>query len=355
MRLGTARVLAPALISALLSAGCSASVSSYPSTGASASGSLAPVRSWTDFDTELETLAPHAGALVAELDDGRCGTGSDFKPVDGVDATRLFAIGPSSRVFILGELAAQIAAREGSWSEGLIVRDDWKSLPLGKIGQAPAGSSFSLEEYAKQMMVDQDSSATDHLLHRLTRERVEAYLATAGMADPSSDIPFLTRREMLVLNAAENIQLADAYAAGGAAQRRALLNTRVAAAPLPSDLASWRMPHHLDSIGWFATETDLCYAMLKIRDLAGGPGGASIMDMLATRPGVQVQSSTWPYVGFIGGSQPGITQLTWLLRRSDQRWFVISLTLNDPNNALPHSSAPLDLAQAAMKLLAETP
>lgn len=315
--------------------------------------SMAPIRSWADFNADLATLAPDVSALAAEIGDGRCGSGSDFKPVNAVDATRPLAIGPSSRAFVLGGLAQQVNDHAATWSDLLAVRDDWKSSPMSTIGQTTAGSEFSLEKYAREMIAADDNSAADHLLHRLGREVVEAYLTKSGVADPSPDVPFLSSREEIILAATGNETLAGAYAAADAAGRRLMLTTKVANTALPT-IPSSTIPSRLNEIGWFASATDMCYAMLKLRDFAA-EGRGPILDILAARPGLLAEAATWPYVGLIGGTQPGISQSSWLLRRSDQRWFVLTVTLNDPRDALPDAGAALGLAQAALDLLAEAP
>jgi hypothetical protein len=41
------------------------------------------------------------------------------------------------------------------------------------------------------------------------------------------------------------------------------------------------------------------------------------------------RTTTWPYVAFKGGSEPGVLILTWLLTHSDGRSFMLSIVLND--------------------------
>lgn len=44
--------------------------------------------------------------------------------------------------------------------------------------------------------------------------------------------------------------------------------------------------------------------------------------------------SQWSYVGFKGGSEPGVMNLTWLAHRSDDRWFVVEVAVNDDQKAI---------------------
>ena len=38
----------------------------------------------------------------------------------------------------------------------------------------------------------------------------------------------------------------------------------------------------------------------------------------------------WSYVGYKGGSEPGVLNLTWLLRDEAGEWRVLSLSWNNP-------------------------
>ena len=138
--------------------------------------------------------------------------------------------------------------------------------------------------------------------------------------------------------------------------RRALLDGRVAATPIAlADLADWTAPRAIDTLEWFADTNDLCAAMAALRDLGGPADRSAVLEILAVNPGMQVDAARWPYVGFKGGSEPGVLQLTWLLRRADDRWFVLSMTIDDPASAADHTLAAVGLAQGALDLLAVTP
>jgi hypothetical protein len=77
-----------------------------------------------------------------------------------------------------------------------------------------------------------------------------------------------------------------------------------------------------------------------------------VLDALAVNAGMPVDIVRWPYVGFKGGSEPGVLQPTWLLRRSDDRWFVLAITLDDPADATDHALAAVGLAHGALDVLA---
>lgn len=312
--------------------------------------SASPIASWGELDTALRGLVSEPSMLAAEITGGRCA------PIHALDADRSLAIGSTFKLYVLGGLARQVSAGTAAWDEQLAIRDDWKSLPSGTMQDDPAGTQHSLAEFATRMISISDNTAADHLIHRLGRANVEKNLSAMGMVDPSRTTPFLTARDMFVLKATGNADLAKAYLAADAAGRRALLDGRVASTPIAgADLADWAAPRQIDTLEWFASTTDLCAAMATLRDVGSRPGMGPVLDALAVNAGMPVDIVRWPYVGFKGGSEPGVLQLTWLLRRADDRWFVLAITLDDPADATGHSLAAVGLAHGALDLLAAVP
>jgi hypothetical protein len=310
---------------------------------------VATVSTWPDLDAALAGLASQTSVLAAEIADGRCA------PVHALAPARVLAIGSTFKLYVLGELARQVAAGKAAWDETLAVRDEWKSLPSGTMQDEAAGTTHPLSQFATQMISISDNTAADHLLHRLGRENVEANLGKMGLADPARDVPWIGARDLFVLKATRYAALADAYLAADAAGRRKLLDGEVAGSSISiADLADWNSPRHIDTLEWFASTADLCAAMFALRELSAQPGLGSVSDILAVNPGITVDRVSWSYVGFKGGSEPGVLQLTWLLRRADNRWFVLSLTLNDPAKLIDDASA-ASLAGDAVRLLAQTP
>ncbi len=78
-----------------------------------------------------------------------------------------------------------------------------------------------------------------------------------------------------------------------------------------------------------------------------------MLDTLAVNPGMPVDKARWPYVGFKGGSEPGVLQLTWLLRARGRALVRCSRSrVDDPADATDHSLAAVGVAQGALELLA---
>ena len=311
-----------------------------------ATSSATPTATWDQIDSALTGLAPEHSLYAGEIAATGC------QPVHTLDASQPHAIGSAFKLYVLGELGREIGAGTASWTEQYAIRDEWKSLPSGKMQNDAAGTQHTLLDYAQQMISISDNTAADHLIHRLGRENVEANLPAMGMADPARNIPFLYTRDMFVLKATKNAALQQRYLAADAAGRRALLDSEVAASKLSLfDVVDWSSPRAIDTLEWFASTADLCSAMAYLHGLAAKPGLSQIQDILTINPAMNVDGSVWTYVGYKGGSEPGVLQLTWLLRRADNRWFVVSVTLDDPTSAADNTLAALCLGADAMSLL----
>jgi hypothetical protein len=306
--------------------------------------------SWSEIDAALSGLASEHGLLAAELGDGGC------EPIHGLNADQSLAIGSAFKLYVLGELAGQVEAGKASWNEQLAIRDELKSLPSGTMQSEAAGTEHPLSYFARQMISISDNTAADHLIDRLGRDRVEARLAAMGMADPSRNMPFLSTREMFVLKADKSTTLRQQYVAADTAGRRALLEGQVASTSISLiDMLLWTGPREIDTIEWFASNADLCRAMQRLRDVGAKPATSEVLDILAVNPGVIYDQGAWAYVGYKGGSEPGVLNMTFLLRRADGRWFALSMTLDDPASAADHTVRAAELVVDAMRLLSTAP
>ena len=306
-----------------------------------------PTATWAQIDAAVAGLAPEHSLYAGEI------TAFGCQPIHTLNAGQPLASGSTLKLYVLGELARQIQAGKASWDETLAVRDDWKSpFNTGTMQNEKAGTTHTLLEYAQKMISISDNTAADHLIHRLGRQNVEAKMAAMGLAELSRNIPFLTTRDLFVLKATKNATLRAQYLAADADGRRALLDGPVAASPIAStDFADWTTPRDIDTIEFFASTGDLCWAMSALHQMAGKPGLSQIQDVLAINPAMDVDPSIWTYVGYKGGSEPGVLQMTWLLRRADNRWFAVSLTMDDPTTAKDNTLAMLSLGGTAMSLL----
>src|SRR5205085_5176560 len=85
-------------------------------------------------------------------------------------------------------------------------------------------------------------------------------------------------------------------------------------------------PVRIDTVGWFASAADLVRAMDWLRlhadDTAKG--------ILAISAGLPQQTRTAvQYAGYKGGSEPGVANLTWLIRSRSGAWYSVSVGWNN--------------------------
>lgn len=279
-----------------------------------------------EITAELRTLPGAVSFLVARVE------GDSLRPLAAIEPERRLAIGSAFKLYILAELVRQVEAGERRWSDVVRLDSAAASLPSGILHTWPHDAPLTVQTLATLMISQSDNTATDALLRLAGRERVEAVQAAAGHAAPALNVPFLGTRELFTLKGAADSTLAARYAAADAAGRRALLAGEVARTPR-GGLAPFAdgQPSSIDTIEWFASAGDLARAMRWLRDHTAAPATAPARQLLAVNPGVAF-GDDWRYVGFKGGSEPGVLNMTWLLQADDGRWFVLSVGWNDPAN-----------------------
>jgi beta-lactamase class A len=240
------------------------------------------------------------------------------------------AIGSEFKLFLLAELSRQIAAGERKWTD--VVTLDRRSHPSGILQDWPEGSPLTLHTLATLMISISDNTATDALLHTLGREKVEALLPALGIADPSRTRPLLSTREATAIKLSRFPAIAEAWAAADEKGRRALL-PRVERLPDDAlDLTRYATtPRLIETAEWFANAEDMVRTMDWLRRNAG----EEVLKILAINPGLgPAAAEKFAYMGFKGGSEPGVMALTFLLRTKRGGWLALSASWNDPKASL---------------------
>ncbi len=309
-----------------------------------------PLRLVATFDEltiELRNKYPRVSFLAAQLD-----TLGMFTPVAQINADTALAIGSGFKLYILAETIRQIDEGTLRWDDIVTLDSATRSTPSGILQKWPSGAPVTIHTLATLMISQSDNTATDLLLHRVGRANVEAMQRTAGSQHADRNIPFLSTREFFALKSAAGKSLLSLYVTSTPKVRRTLLDTlnRIAYDQLAP--ATPGKPYEVEAIEWFASASDLVRVAAWIHqntaDIAVQQGRA----ILAVNPGVQFPSVKWRYVGFKGGSEPGVLSGTFLLQRTDGMWYVISLTAND--SAQPINTAELfGYVQRAAELLAQ--
>ena len=286
--------------------------------------------------------ATGADAIAADLADLPGVAAAWFGPLDGEpifsygDADRQFALGSAFKLYVLGAVSEAVAEGRLRWDQ--VVPVGQASFPSGITQNWPEGAPATVQTLATLMISISDNTATDTLIRLVGRERVEDFLRRTGHSAPERTLPFLTTREMFLL---KTLDVGPAYAAADSDDRRAML------ADLGGDevtteqvVAALAEPVLVEDIEWFASMEDerkLLRSLIAMND-------PTLFDILAVSPQLsEKQRAGWSYAGFKGGSEPGVLNLTWLLKDEAGRWHMLAASWLDPD-------APVD--NAALGLIA---
>lgn len=226
-------------------------------------------------------------------------------------------LGSAFKLWLLAETSRQVSAGQRRWSD--VVPLGPPSLPSGITQSWPTGTPMTLQTLATLAISISDNTAADTLLHLLGRERVEAAVRATGIADPARDLPFLGTREAFVIKG--DPALTQAWARAGMAERRQLLtNYRFGEATLSASIFADH-PVASETVEWFASPLD----MARTLDWLRLHGDATARAVLAINPGTDAATAArFGYVGFKGGSEPGVVTLNYLVRTRAGRWLAVT-------------------------------
>ena len=313
-----------------------------------------PVRLAADLDEivrELRELPGEVSFLLARVDAAAAGQPPRVTTLAAVEPERTLAIASAFKLYVLAELVRAVENRERQWDDVAHLDAADRSLPSGKLQTWPVGSPLTLHTAATLMISESDNTATDLLLRVLGDERLESMQRRAGHATPERNIPFLATREMFALTSAAGTALAARWAGTGDAQARRAIAAEAAALPYESlhPPAVRGRPGDIGRLEWFASARDLVHVMAWLRDHTQEARTAPGRAVLAINPGIGVPKARWPYVGFKGGSEEGVLNVTFLLRGADDTWYALAATWNDPAGAVDPNDL-LPLVQRAVEL-----
>lgn len=270
---------------------------------------------------EIAALSGQKGFLVAELRD------TGIHPVAAANANRQFAIGSTFKLYILDELAAQVAAGERRWSD--VVPLSHLSFSSAGTANWPAGTPVTLQTLANWMISVSDNGATDTLIHLLGRERIEARMHATGHSDLSRNIPMLTTVEAFALKGNNFEDLRTEFVRGNDAAQRKLIEENQDRLTLANvDGVSFTAgPRFIDSLEWFASPNDIARLMIDLR----ARQSKTLLEAMAINNGVgPVAAADWKYLGYKGGSENGVLSMSLLgQRKSDGKWFVVTASWNN--------------------------
>ena len=282
------------------------------------------INSWSDVQSTLKNL-DQSGTTGATLKT------SDGKLLLSSEGDHVFAIGSTFKLYVLGALESSIARGEHSWNEKLAIHEEWKSLPSGTMQNLPDGQLVSLLDFATNMVSISDNTAADHLLNFLGRPAVEKMGPLMGNQHWSQNMPFMSTAEMFKLKWAVDPKQMSAYINSDVGTKRSILEglANVERNTVGTNGVSLELPTNIDKIEWFGTTDDNCNAMLWLADQKAPELRQVLSKNVPFLSNVGQSDSHWNYVGYKGGSEPGVLSMTFLLESKIGTHACLSMSWNN--------------------------
>jgi beta-lactamase class A len=307
------------------------------------------LQSFDAIDAKTAAIAGNVSELAATIDStGAC------TATHSLAADKSRALGSQFKLWVLATLADQIQSGTHAWTDTLAIQDQYKSLPSGTFQNQPNGTMLPLTAFAENMISISDNTAADHLLFFVGRDNVETMLTTTKHHDPTQNQPFLSTRELFDLKLLVSPADRTTYENDSIADKRtALMTYDTTLDPRTANASGWTTPIEIDKLEWFATPGDLCNVMSALKTYGDKPVNAEVAHALSINPGLPDDAQLFSYIGYKGGSEPGVLTMSWLLQRaSDKTWRFYSIEFNDTTKAINEDAATY-VAGAGRALLAK--
>jgi len=294
---------------------------------------------WAAFDGELGNAKGTASFAAYEIVSVKGPDGamrSRLSPVHAFREDKVLPIASAFKIWVLGALAESVRDGVISLDERVTLYDNIRSLPSGRMRDDPPGARHRVATLAASMIAESDNTATDLLITRMSRERVEAFMRSVT-DDPALNTPLLTTREMFSLKVPTRPWVRDEYLESDEAHRRSMLapgGRLFRESPDAWMLRYWKRPVLVTQAEWFASCGDLCRAMMRVHELSKVRGLESVRAALGVNRGVMSEDPRWSFVGFKGGSEPGVLSFCYIMTRDDGRTFVMAAIQASEQDAL---------------------
>ena len=285
-----------------------------------------------DVLAAIDALPGRQGLLIQPLDGA-----ADSSPIAALDPDGRYAIASAFKLYILAELDRAVRAGERKWSD--VVQLGPKSHPSGISQNWPDGSPVTLHTLATLMISISDNSATDTLIRIIGQDKLAELR------------PFLMTRQASALKMSVHAERRAGFLAAGPAERQKLLTEFDSALTLDSldSRILTNRPNFIDQLEWFATPVDMVSLLAYLNHNAS----AETRAILAINPGIGLDAaSKWNYLGYKGGSEPGVLSFNFLLRSKTAKSYAVSVNWNNADQSLQESEL-LALTTRLVNLLAQ--
>jgi beta-lactamase class A len=284
------------------------------------------IKKWADIDAVLAKTGARYSYQVSKVDQG--GPTGKCSAIAGTNADLSLPLASIMKLYVL--LAAADAVKAGTlhWTDQLTITDEAKKVGSATLEEVPSGTQISVRHAAQEMISASDNMTTDLLIERLTPSAVVRALVTAGHHDPASMTPFPTMHELFSIGWGKP-DLREQWKQA-TPQVRAQLLEQTNSRPYQPDPARTGTPASAYGVEWYGSAADICRVHTALQAAAVG-AAAPVKDILSHVPGIDLDRSTWPYIGAKAGNLPGDMTFSWYaVDRTGQPW-VVSFQLNWPS------------------------
>ena len=305
-----------------------------------------PPKTIEEAADRLSGLGRYFNYLVADVDVDTATNGgaekcskSNILSASGSDEPA--PIGSIFKLYVLGAVVDAVNAGTIAWDQPVEIVAEYKSIPSGITQDDPPGSNRTVMELATLMMSISDNTATDHLMALVGRDAVEAAVSDYGHHMPDLNIPFISTREFALLKldgksfdgGPDNHDTApgpigqEYIDAVDVTERRRILADLRNSSVDGLDLIRWVQggPVAVEELEWFASPLDLCTALVRLQQ------DEVASEILSANPGIPDEQGLWSYIGYKGGSEPGVLAIAWYVEAAaDGASRVVTGTVWDP-------------------------
>ncbi|MFO0813260.1 MAG: serine hydrolase [Gemmatales bacterium] len=256
------------------------------------------------------------------------------------------AVGSSFKLLVLNQLADEISSGTRKWADTVSLQQEGRSLPSGILQDWPVGSPVTLHTLAGLMITRSDNTAADHLMLTLGRESLEQQQARCKVLYPERNCPFLRTSELFKIKLISPEHVCTNYPLRSEDAKRTLLK-QLEKTPL-SQPRIYTKPVAIDQVEWFYTTDDLCQMMERLKVSNEWP---RVQPLLSIVKPFDIDDYAWEYLGFKGGAEVGVLNLTLLgkLRGKDE-WYTVSFTWNRTDEPIDEPGW-IRIVQRAMLLI----
>lgn len=269
---------------------------------------------------DLAALPGRTGYVLQQItDDG-------LKTLGESNGDERFAIASAFKLYVLAEIDRAVRAGERNWDD--VLRLTQKSHPSGIAQDWPDNAPMTLQTLATLMISVSDNSATDTLIAALGQKKLAATIRASGHRTPGDLTPLLTTQAVTGLKMPANAALRDRFLAASERDQERLLEDAEKVLSLPAlDLSVYTAgPNQIDTIEWFASPADIARLLAKLEREADPVTRA----ILKINPGIApVNAARWAYLGYKGGSEPGVMTMSFLARSKQGKSYILAAVVND--------------------------